>query len=503
VNDLQKRVFSGLAWKGTSQIFLQVSRLVVAVVVARLLEPEQYGLATMALVVTTLVLVFSDLALGAALVQRRTLTENDRSTVFWTALCTGAFFTVLGVAASGPVASFYGEPRVKPLLAVLSLSFVVTSLGTTQSALLTRELSFRSLELRLMAGTLAGATVGIGAAVLGAGAWAIILQQLAIAVVSTSLLWLVSPWRPRLTFSVASLRDLGGFSGAVFGQRLLYYLHANVDKVLVGRVLGSTSLGVYGLAYTVVAVPFSRLAVPVAEVLFPAFSRLQDDRRVLADSWLRASRLVAALSMPALVGLAAVAPDFVEVVLGGKWHSIAPVIQILAWVGLLQSLQTLNAPLLQALDRTGTLLRYSVFFFCAHVTAFVVGVQFGVVGIAAAYAISTSIVEPVFAWLTARAIGVRVWAFVGVFRGVALAAAGCGVAALLTRRALTDAGVAPAARFALAVAVGAAVYAAFVTVVAPEVRAELSRLRRSRRQMRAYEAGTTSIAATSGSSTGP
>jgi hypothetical protein len=116
---------------------------------------------------------------------------------------------------------------------------------------------------------------------------------------------------------------------------------------------------------------------------------------------------------------------------------------------------------------------------------------------------STSIVEPVFAWLTARAIGVRVWTFVGAFRGVALAAAGCGVAALFARRALTEAGVAPAARFALAVAVGAAVYAAFVTVFAPEVRAELSRLRRGRRQTRAYEAATTSIAATSGSSTGP
>jgi O-antigen/teichoic acid export membrane protein len=499
VNDLQRRVVSGLAWKGSSQVFLQVSRLAVAVVLARLLAPEQYGLAAMAVVVTTLVLVFSDLALGAALVQRRTLSEEDRSTVFWTATGAGVFFTLLGIAAAGPIASFYGQPDVKPLVAVLSLSFLVTSLGTTQSALLTRELSFRSLELRMMAGTVAGAAVGIGSALLGAGAWAIIFQQLAISVVSTTLLWLVSPWRPRLTFSLASLRDLGGFSGAVFGQRLLYYLHANVDKVLVGRVLGPAALGLYGLAYSVVAVPFSRLAVPIAEVLFPAFSRLQDDRRALADSWVRASRLVAAISMPALVGLAAVAPDFVAVVLGEKWRSIAPIVQILAWVGLLQSLQTLNAPLLQALDRTGTLLRYSVFFFCAHLTAFVVGIQFGVVGVAAGYAISTTIVEPVFALLTARAIGVRVWTFVGAFRGVALAAAGSGAAALLTRRALTEAGVAPAARFALAVALGATVYAVLVAVVAPEVRNEIARLRRKR----GYDAGTISIAASSGSSAGP
>ncbi|HEV8687462.1 MAG TPA: MOP flippase family protein [Gaiellaceae bacterium] len=499
MNDLRSRVVSGLAWKGASQIFLQVSRLGVAVLLARLLAPEQYGLALMALVVATLVLVFSDLALGAALVQRKTLTEEDRSTVFWTALCAGALFTLVGIAASGPIASFYGKPEVKPLVAVLSLSFVITSLGTTQSALLTRELSFRSLELRLMGGTLAGAVVGIGAAAAGAGAWAIILQQLAISCVSTVLLWLVSPWRPRFVFSLASLRELGGFSGAVFGQRLLYYLHANVDKLLVGRVLGSAALGVYGLAYSIVAVPFSRLAVPIAEVLFPAFSRLQDDRRLLADSWLRASRLVAAVSMPALVGLAAVAPDFVEVVLGERWRPIVPVVQILAWVGLLQSLQTLNGPLLQAVDRTGTLLRYSLFFFVAHVTAFVIGIQFGIVGIAAAYAISTTIVEPVFAMLTARAIGVAVTAFAWAFRGVALAAAGCGAAALLTGRLLTEGGIPPGPRLVVEIAAGAAAYLGLVVFAAPEVRTELARLRRRRR----YEAGTTSIAASSGSSTAP
>jgi O-antigen/teichoic acid export membrane protein len=211
-------------------------------------------------------------------------------------------------------------------------------------------------------------------------------------------------------------------------------------------------------------------------VLFPAFSRLQDDRRLLADSWVRASRVVAAISMPALVGLAAVAPDFVDVVLGAKWHSIVPVIQILAWVGLLQSLQTLNGPLLQAVDRTGTLLGYSVFFFCAHLVAFVIGIQFGVVGMAAAYAVSTTIVEPVFAWLTARAIGVPLTRFVGAFRGVAVAAAGCGAAALLAGH--TD--VAPAPRLLLEIAAGAVAYLLLVSVLAPEVRGELGRLRRKK-----------------------
>ena len=159
--------------------------------------------------------------------------------------------------------------------------FVVASLGATQTALLTREMAFRALELRPMAGRPVGAAVGIALAA-GAGAWAIIAQQLTIVVVWTILIWRPRRWRPRFTFSMASLRDLGGFSGNVFGQRLVYYVHRNADNLLIGRFLGASALGVYALAYNVMLQPMSRIAGPVQEVLFPAFSRMQDDRERMA-----------------------------------------------------------------------------------------------------------------------------------------------------------------------------------------------------------------------------
>jgi len=470
---LRSLVLRGLGWKFVSQIFLQSSRVAVAVVLARLLAPNEYGLAAMVLVVGSLVLVFSDLALGAALVQRRTLTEADRSTVFWVGLGAGATFTVAVAALSGPIAAFYGDARVQPLLVVLSLSFVVTSLGTTQSALLMRTMDFRRLELRMMVGTLAGAVAGIWLALEGAGAWAIIMQQLTTAVVSTALLWLVSPWRPKFTFSRTSLRDLGGFSANVFGQRLLYYLHANADKVLIGRVLGSSALGVYGLAYNVVTVPFSRIAVPLAEVLLPAFSKIQDDRKRMASMWLRATKMVGAVTIPALLGLIAVAPDFVSVTLGDRWTRATPVIQILAAVALIQSLQTLNANILQALDQTRTLLRYSVFFFFAHLIAFSVGLTWGAVGVAACYAVSTSIVEPVYVWLTARALGVSVLQVGRNLAGVAAAAAGMLGVLLVARLLLVNAGVDAALRLAILIPTGTAAYLLLGLKLTPEVVAEV------------------------------
>jgi O-antigen/teichoic acid export membrane protein len=455
---LRSPVLRGLAWKGASQIFLQGSRIVVAVILARMLSPHDYGLAAMALVLASLVIVFSDVALGAALVQRTRLSEADRSTAFWASVSVGALCTLLGVALSGVLAGFYGDPAVRPLFAVLSLSFFVTSLAATHEALLVRVMNFRSLVLRMMIGTAAGAAAGIFLAAKGYGAWAIIGQQLAIAGVSTALLWVFSPWRPTFAFSASSLRSLGGFSGNVFAHRLLYYLHRNVDNLLIGRFLGPAALGVYGFAYNVMLVPFSRVAGPLTEVLFPAFSRMQHDRARLTAVWVRAIRLVASFSVPALLGLVVVAPDFVSVVLGSKWAGATTLIQILAWVGLLQSLQTLNPNILQALDRTHTLLRYTIVFFALHLTAFVIGLQWGVVGVAVGYLVSSLVVEPLFAWVTTRALGISPLVLVRGLAGVFQASALMFVAVLATRLLLVEAGVGAPLRLVVVAAVGIAVY---------------------------------------------
>jgi O-antigen/teichoic acid export membrane protein len=266
-------------------------------------------------------------------------------------------------------------------------------------------MDFKSLELRLMSGTTVGAIVGITVAALGYGAWAIIGQQLAVAFTSTILLWRFSKWRPRLTYSFGTLRRIGGFSGNVFGTRVLFYLNRNADNLLIGKFLGTGALGVYALAYNVMLAPLSRISAPLVEVLFPAFSRMQNDRERLAQVWLKVTRLVGAVTIPALLGMIAVAPEFVSVVFGSRWESATPVIQTLAWVGLLQSLQGQNSAILLACDRTSVLLRYSVVALVASLIAFLGGLHWGIEGVAVGYAISSTLVEPYYTWVTARVLG--------------------------------------------------------------------------------------------------
>ena len=163
------RIMSGLAWKAGSQITLQISRMVVALILARLLAPHDWGLAAMVLVFSGFVVVFTDSALGTALIQRKELLEEDRSTVFWMSAGIGVVLAVTGISLAGPLAHFYGEAAIRPLFAVLSIGFFVSALGTTQSALLVRDMQFRRLELRQIAATIVGAATGITVAFGGFG----------------------------------------------------------------------------------------------------------------------------------------------------------------------------------------------------------------------------------------------------------------------------------------------------------------------------------------------
>jgi polysaccharide transporter, PST family len=467
------RILSGLAWKAGSQITLQITRMTVALILARLLSPNDWGLAAMVLVFSGFVVVFTDNALGTALIQRRELIRGDRSTVFWVSAAIGLVLMLAGIAFAGPLASFYGEPDVRWLFVALSVGFLISALGTTQMALLVREMEFRKLELRQIAATLVGATIGITIAVIDRSAWAIVGQLLGEACTSTALLWVLTPWRPSFTFSTASLRRLGGFAGNVFAENMVWQATRTVISVLIGRVLGAAALGTYALATTVILMPFARIAAPLQQVFFPAFSQMSDDRPRLADIWIRATRLVGVISIPALVGLVIVAPDFVQVVLGSKWSDATTVIQILAVVGIFQSLHTLNGEVLLALGKAGTLLRYTILWSAGSLAAVVVGLQGDIVTVAACFAIATMLMEPLRAYITTRALGIPLWRFVRSLSGVAQATALMAGALIVARLGLIEVGAPAWLTLVLLIVLGGVVYVPSCLWRAPEVTQEI------------------------------
>jgi O-antigen/teichoic acid export membrane protein len=478
--ELRANVVRGLAWSITSLLTSHVSRLIFGIILARLLTPREYGLAAMALVFSSLVLVVSDLGLGAALVQRPTITEPDRSTVFWTSVFIGLGLTALGFLLSGAVASLFGEPSVQPMFAVLSVTFLIMALGRAQAALFQREMNFRAISIRGITATLVGGSVGVAAAAMGFGAWSLIAQHITIAAASTVLLWTFSPWWPQLTFSRKSLRDLGGFSLNVSGARIVEYLNASSDKLLIGKFLGSSALGIYSIAYNIVLIPLTGLLVAVRDTLFPALSRIQDDRNRLAAGWLRSTRLLAAISMPAMLSLVVVAPDFVVVVLGEQWEQAVPILQILALAGIVQSISAVAGTVLTAVDRTHVLLRFSLVEVAFVVIGIGVGLRWGIIGVAAAYTIVTAATRLFLSWLSARAVQRTFSELLAMLVDVAQASFLTAAGVAIARYALIRADVPPSLRLIALVLLGLAFYVALAAWRMRDVLTEVASVRRRR-----------------------
>lgn len=486
--DLRSKVVSGLGWKLFSQVVAVGSRFVLAIVLAHLLTPHALGLAAMALVFTTFANIFADLSLGAALVQRTTVSDKDLSTAFWTNLAAGAALWAVGVALAPYVADFFSTPAVKPLFeASASLAFLY-SLTVTQTALLTREMDFRSLEIRTIFSTLAGGTAAVALAAAGFGAWAIVGQALCTAVVSAALLWGLSSWRPTAAYSLASLRTLGTFGTQTVFSRILSYVSLNADNLLIGRYIGSTGLGIYSIAYSVMFAPLQQIAQPIQQVLFPAFAKVKTDPERLGRAWLRGNELVAAILVPALLGMAVVAPDFVPTVFGTRWHASIPVLQLLCLAGVAESFKMLNWSTLQATGQTGRLLRFMTFSTALTLAAFVGGLTWGVVGVAGLFAAARTITFVVYTWTTCRTIGLPVSRFARLVARV-LSLAAPMTAVLVGGRALLVYEHVPAgARLALLIVAGAVVYVATIAWRDPalieEIRAQVSRRLRGGRQPR-------------------
>ncbi|SRR5579884_913553 len=421
--ELLSRVLSGFSWVLASQALAQILSTASLVLLARLLAPREFGIAAMAQVATAFVITYSDLGLGLALVQKESITETDRSTVFWASIALGALMSVVCVAVAPLVARFYHTAEVKPLLDVLALSFLFTGMGSTHRSLQFRAMNYRALEIRSMVAAILGTVVTIIVALAGGGAWALILGTVVSTAASSILLIAMGGWRPRAVFSWPSLRELGAFGMRYVGGTTFLTLNQNADNILVGRVLGQAALGTYNLAYSVILVPISRVASPACQLMAPAFARLQNDKPALTANWLRGTRLLLMVFLPLMLTVAVSAPDIVHIVFGTKWDGAIPVIRILASVCALLSIQGLADSALQAVGAMRTYLRMKALSFVLNITAFFVGIQWGLVGMATAFGISTLLFILLYLVVVSRALKAPTWCFAPALFGVTIAAA--------------------------------------------------------------------------------
>lgn len=399
MKDLKERTLRGGIAKVCAQgasFFLRVGSLMV---LARLLDPTDFGLVGMVTAVTGVFSLFKDAGLSMATVQRATITNEQVSTLFWINMLLGMILGLLSLAVAPVLASFYHEPRLFWVTAALGAGFLFNAAGVQHSALLQRQMSFTILGVIEIISFMVSIAVGIGMAIAGFGYWALVGMAIMLPAVSTVCLWLSTSWVPGRPYRGVGISSMMRFGGTATLNSLVVYIAYNLEKVLLGRFWGAEALGIYGRAYQLVNIPTENLNSASGGVAFAALSRLQDDPNRLKHYFLKGYSLVLALTLPITIACALFANDIILILLGPKWKEAILIFQLLTPTILVFALINPMWWLLASTGLVGRSLKIAMVIAPLVVAAYVVGLPYGPNGVAFAYsAVMTLWVVPHIAW---------------------------------------------------------------------------------------------------------
>jgi teichuronic acid exporter len=326
-HSLKLRALSGMRWTVSARLFVQLITWPSTIIVMRLLEPHDYGVVAMSTVVIGFVGLFGEPGIAASLVQTQELREDtSRAASGVLAVVNLMLLTALVVAAPS-IASWYHEPQLTHVIRVASLSLLMTAIATVPQAQLERHLRFKELAWALVAANLAGSLVTIACALVGFGVWSLVIGSLVIAAVRSlvTIAYNGSPVWPDFSRGIQPVRHMLHFSAHMLGNRILWYWTMNLDLVILGRLVHSTQIGAYSVGANLASIPGDKAMDAVNRVSFPTLSRLRPNRAQFNSAYERILRMLSLYGFLVGWGLAAVAPEFVHVVLSDKWaQAIVP-----------------------------------------------------------------------------------------------------------------------------------------------------------------------------------
>lgn len=390
--DLKGRSIRG----GAATMFAQGTKFLLhmgsTIVLARLLTPQDFGIVAMVTAVTNFAMMFKDMGLSMATVQRAEIDQAQISTLFWINAAIGATLAVLTAALAPAVAWFYGEPRLTFITLALAGAFIFGGLTVQHQALLRRHMRFIVLAAIEVVGLLVGVLTAIIAAWRGAGYWSLVLMQLTMAGTIALGVWAASSWRPGWPRQRSGVRSMLTFGRNIISFRMVNYFARNSDKILLGRFHGSGVLGLYSKAYGLLMLPISQITGPLTSVAMPVLSRIQDDPKRYTSYYTKLILLLSFISMPMTVFLAVCSKSIIHLLLGEQWLGASRIFQILAITAFIQPVWSTVGVVLLSLGQSGRFLTFGIFNSSLVVLSFAVGVRWGAIGVASAYAVASYLV---------------------------------------------------------------------------------------------------------------
>jgi PST family polysaccharide transporter len=357
-------------------------------VLARLLTPDDFGLIAMVAAVVGFATLFKDLGLSMATIQRETITHDQVSTLFWINVAVSAILALVVAAASPLVALLYGDDRLIPITIALGATFIFGGLTSQHTALLRRQMRFTALAaIEIIAFALA-VVVAITVAYLYRTYWALVAMTAAQALFTMLLAWMLSGWLPGKARFDSDVRSMLAFGGHLTGFNTLNYFTRNLDNVLIGAIFGAGPLGLYSRAYNLLMLPIRQINGPINGVVMPALSAIQRDDAAFRRYFITSLMVMTAASMPLVVFAMVQARPIVLVLLGDQWEGAVPIFLALGPAAFMGAFNVAPGWLYMAKGRTKALFKYGMIAAPLTVLAFIIGSNWGPVGVAWGFSVA-------------------------------------------------------------------------------------------------------------------
>lgn len=377
-----------MIWNAVQRFGTLTISFVGNMVLARMLSPDDFGCVGMLAIFISLSEAFIDGGFGSALIQKKDVSQEDYSTIFYwnllvaVLLCGGLYF------CSPFISQFYHMPILSDVLRATSLVLIFNGFSTIQTSILTKKLEFKLMaKINLIAMSL-GVAMAIFLAYLGWGVWALVIKNLLAALISAILLWVLTTWRPSFIFSWESFKRLFGFGSFVLISRLLNTLFENIQGLVIGRYYSARDLGFYSQAKKLDQLPSSSISQIVTRVTFPVFSQIADNKETLRNAVKKNILCTSYLFFPLQILLIIFAKELVILLLTDKWIESVPYFQILCIYSMFISLNAINSNLFIAIGRSKLYFWVQLVKKAIGILLLIIGTQFGVVGVAWSLAIS-------------------------------------------------------------------------------------------------------------------
>ena len=345
---LEHKVVSGVAWSFSEKFLSMVVQMVVSIVVARQLAPDDFGIMAIMTFFTSVALAIVDSGFSQTLIRKPHPTDTEYRSVLGFNVVVSLVLYVVFLALSSPLAALYDAPVIRDIAPVLFLVLPINSLCVVQTVMFTREFRFALLSKIVFFSSLLSGIVAVVMAVAGCGIWSLVAQRLLMMGLKAAAFWWIRRWRTSAPFSLASLRAMAPFSLRLLATDLIASIYNNVAQLFIGKMHSTSALGYYAQAQKLKDLPVTSIVQAVQGVTYPALAEVDGDERKFSEAYMRIVRLLSFVIFPVMLGFVAIAPDMFMLLLGYKWMPTVPYFEILALSGMAYPLAMVSYNILKA-----------------------------------------------------------------------------------------------------------------------------------------------------------